>query len=109
MNGSPSVTRSLVFAGANDGTMYAVHRSSGTLAFKVAMPEGCGHVFSSAAIADNGMVYFTCNSPTGGRRRRRLAAGEGSLSDADVHVNVAVGLGAQQMGVLFAINPSLHL
>jgi outer membrane protein assembly factor BamB len=107
MNGSPSVTRSLVFAGANDGTMYAVHRSSGTLAFKVAMPEGCGHVFSSAAIADNGMVYFTCNSPTGGRRRRRLAAGEGSLSDADVHV--AVGLVAQQMGVLFAINPSLHL
>jgi outer membrane protein assembly factor BamB len=107
MNGSPSVTRSLVFAGANDGTMYAVHRSSGTLAFKVAMPEGCGHVFSSAAIADNGMVYFTCNSPTGGRRRRRLAAGEGSLSDADAAV--AVELGAQQMGVLFAINPSLHL
>ena len=35
VNGSPTVTPTLVFAGANDGFMHAVHRGTGTLAFKV--------------------------------------------------------------------------
>ena len=101
MNGSPSLSKDLVFAGANDGFLHAVHRETGAPAFKVAMPEGCPNVFSSPAIADSGMIYFTCNSPTS-RRRRRLGEGERVADPYD---------GDPQPGVgnLFAVNPALHM
>ena len=65
--------------------MHVVHRHTGALAFKIATPADCEHVFSSAATADNGMAYFSCNSPTE----------QGSPSN--------------QTGMLFAINPALHM
>ncbi len=95
MNGSPSVSQDLIYAGANDGAMHVVHRKTGALAYKVTMPEGCENVFSSAAIADNGMAYFSCNSPTADRRQ---------LMQSELEV-----VPKQQLGVLFAINPALHM
>ena len=56
----------------------------------------CGeesHVFSSAAVGDNGMMYFTCNTGTA-RRRRRAQLGEGDTPG---------------VGEFYAINPALHM
>lgn len=104
INGSPTVTRDRVYIGTNDGSLYALHRGTGAVAAKMA--TGCGtegHVFSSAAVADNGMVYFTCNSP--GRRRRRLGPG-GHFEPAtatDPGLSDPPGL-----GMAYAVNPRKH-
>jgi len=92
INGSPTVAPGYVYIGANDGNLYALHRSSGAVAAKIG--TGCGvdgHVFSSVAVADNGMIYFTCNSP--GRRRR--LAGTNNIDPPG-------------MGIAYAIDPSKH-
>jgi len=62
VNGSPSLTDSVLYYGANDHIMRAVDINSGKLLFEIKTPS---NVFSSAAIADNGWVYFGCNSVTG--------------------------------------------
>ena len=94
INGSPTVTPNYVYIGANDGNMYVLHRSTGAVATKFETRCGAdGHVFSSAAIADNGMVFFTCNTPGRrrgrGRRRRRLLDPPGS-------------------GMVYCVDPSKH-
>ena len=74
--------------------MHVVHRGTGKLLFKI--PTQCGeesHVFSSAAVGDNGMMYFTCNTGTA-RRRRRAQLGEGDTPG---------------VGEFYAINPALHM
>ena len=62
LNGSPSVSKDLVFVGSNDRFLHAVHKRTGKLAFKF---KTCANVFSSAAIDDEGWVYIACNSETG--------------------------------------------
>lgn len=58
INGSPSVTAEAVYFGANDGNLYALDRVTGATKFTF---HACSqHIFSSAAIGDNGMLYFTC-------------------------------------------------
>ena len=101
INGSPTVTTTRVYIGTNDGSLYALRRTTGAVVSKMA--TGCGadgHVFSSAAVADNGMVYFTCNSP--GRRRRRLRPGRHfeSTDVADPGLSDPPGL-----GMVYAVNP----
>merc|ERR1712232_931809 len=83
LNSSPSVTEKYVYVGSNDKYLYALDRLSGEVKFKF---KTCAHVFASAAIADNGMVFITCNSETG--------------HPADSHAGT---------GVAYAINPTLHL
>ena len=56
------------------------------------MPDDCPRVFSSAAVDDTGMVYFTCNS-----------AGPG-VSSAEGEDGFPPGV-----GILFSINPTLHM
>jgi outer membrane protein assembly factor BamB len=58
INGSPSVTSDAVYFGANDGNMYAVDRLTGATKFTFTACDS--HIFTSAAIGDNGMLYFTC-------------------------------------------------
>eukprot|EP00043_Microstomoeca_roanoka_P025736 m.9707 g.9707 ORF g.9707 m.9707 type:complete len:402 (-) comp5799_c0_seq1:1466-2671(-) len=82
-NGSPSLSRDLVFVGANDHNMHVLDRFTGELKYKF---PTCANVFSSAAIADNGMVYFSCNTAT-------LDANSDS----------------QNLGEVYAMNPALHL
>jgi len=62
--------------------MYALDRMTGKFKFKILT---CANVFSSAAIADNGMAYFTCNSGT-------------ALETED-----------EALGVVYAVNPGLHM
>ena len=83
LNSSPTLTENFVFVGSNDKYLYALDRKTGALKFKF---ETCAHVFASPAVADNGMVYVTCNSQTG----HPLDIGAGS-------------------GTAYAINPTLHL
>lgn len=85
MNGSPTLTRDLVWVGANDRYMHVLDRHTGVFKFKF---ETCGNVFSSAAISDTGMAFFTCNTGT---------AFLGQVNDPP-------GLGAA-----YALNPSLHM
>eukprot|EP01147_Barroeca_monosierra_P008364 gene8364-904_t len=81
-NGSPSLSRNFVYVGANDHNMHVLDRKTGALKFKF---PTCANVFASAAIADNGMVYFACNTAT-------------LSSEND-----------QNLGEVYAINPSLHI
>jgi outer membrane protein assembly factor BamB len=83
LNSSPSLTEKYVYVGSNDNYMYGLNRLSGEVEFKF---KTCSHVFASAAIADNGMVFITCNSETG-HPYDSLAG----------------------TGVAYAINPTLHL
>ena len=87
LNGSPSLSKEYVFFGSNDHYLYAVSRLTGEFKFKI---ETCGNVFSSPAIADNGMIYFTCYT--------------GSSSDGD-------GDGGTRRGVgkAYAVDPSKHM
>ena len=62
LNGSPSVTLDTVFVGSNDHFLHAVDRTTGAFKFKI---KTCANVFSSAAIADDGMAYIACNTETG--------------------------------------------
>jgi len=65
-NGSPSVSAAgIVYAGSNDRYLHALNSTTGTLLFKFLT---CQNVFASAAIADNGMVFIACNTPTGNRQ-----------------------------------------
>ena len=82
--------------GANDGYMHVVAPKTGKLLFKI--KTQCGeesHVFSSAAVGDNGMMYFTCNT---GTARRRLATDTGDI------VNDTPGV-----GIAYSVNPALHM
>eukprot|EP01052_Picozoa_sp_SAG31_P037683 SAG31_NODE_4905_length_2875_cov_2.277017_5_plen_78_part_00 len=56
----------------------------------------CANVFSSAAISDGGMAYFTCNSGTS-RRREQEKSDRGHERDAP------------GIGKAYAVNPSLHM
>eukprot|EP00045_Choanoeca_perplexa_P009577 m.92673 g.92673 ORF g.92673 m.92673 type:complete len:391 (-) comp14954_c0_seq1:1323-2495(-) len=87
-NGSPSLSKDLVYVGANDHYMHVLDRFTGQLKFKF---ETCANVFASAAIADNGMVFFSCNTAT-----LDLAGNSTTVED-------------QNLGVVYAVNPSLHL
>ncbi|EGD81730.1 hypothetical protein PTSG_02441 [Salpingoeca rosetta] len=91
-NGSPSLSRELVFIGANDHNMHVLDRFTGELKFKF---PTCANVFVSAAIADNGMVYFGCNTAT-------LDADAGPDTDDDDD-------GSENLGAVYAVNPALHL
>ena len=66
-NGSPSIdtVSGIVYAGANDKYLHAVNMTTGSVLFKF---ETCANVFASAAIADSGMVYISCNTVTGNRK-----------------------------------------
>lgn len=86
-NGSPSISNDYVYVGANDHNMHVLHRATGKRAF--VFPT-VANVFSSAAIADNGMVYFGCNSVT-------------AVTDSNGHDDDT------NLGVLYAVNPSLHV
>ena len=80
LNGSPSVARDTVYVGSNDHNLHAVDRITGEAKFIFGT---CANVFSSAAIADNGMIFIACNTVTGGEPW--------------------VGVGA-----VYSIDPSLH-
>ena len=78
-----ALTRHFVFVGSNDKHLHVLDRATGALKFKF---KTCAHVFASAAVADDGMVFVTCNSQTGHP------------------VDVKAGTGEA-----YAINPTLHL
>ena len=81
VNGSPSLAAGLVYVGANDGYLRALNATTGALRFKF---KACEYVFASAAIADSGMVFIACGTPTDPR--------------------AAPGIGA-----VFAVNPAARL
>lgn len=60
-NGSPSISNNLLYVGANDNNMHVLNWQTGKLYFKF---PTCAKVFSSAAIADDGMIYFGCDTDT---------------------------------------------
>jgi outer membrane protein assembly factor BamB len=107
-NGSPTLgdtpqMPSWVSVGANDGYMHVLARATGKLLFK--LKTACGeesHVFSSAAVGDNGMMYYTCN--TGTARRRRLQKSVASSSSVMDH-----GFDAPGVGIAYAADPKLHM
>eukprot|EP00051_Salpingoeca_urceolata_P005069 m.70119 g.70119 ORF g.70119 m.70119 type:complete len:402 (-) comp14039_c0_seq5:151-1356(-) len=85
-NGSPSISRDLVYVGCNDQYLYALNPLTGKTRFRFLT---CANVFASPAIADSGMVFAACNSVD-------LAAATNSSDPPG-------------LGQVYAINPSLHL
>ena len=105
INSSPSidVANSIVYVGANDGALHAVDLRTGARLF--AVPTACSKygknfVFSSAAISDAGNVYFSCNTGTARRRRRRLQTQKrGTFLVEDT----------RGQGIAYSIDPAKHL
>ena len=86
LNGSPSLSKDYVYFGSNDNFLYAVARLTGEFKFKI---ETCGNVFSSAAIADNGMIYFTCYTGSSDSDGARRGVGKAYAVDPSKHISAA--------------------
>lgn len=121
INGSPTLTPTLLYAGANDHKMHCLDRASGTELFSV---NTQANVFASAAVADDGWVYFADNTATldeiheqhaqmirafiecGGITACAMPKAR-AIWEAPTASEVAAG--ASPVGNVYAINPSLHL
>lgn len=103
VNGSPTVTDDYVFVGANDKYMYALHKSDGIRAWRF-LTEA--NVFSSAAVADTGMIYFTCN--TGTLLSSRLETERLMARQASGHGVDPLEVNSVNIGVFYAVNPQLQ-
>lgn len=86
---SPAVTATMVYAGSNDGSLYAIDRKSGNLRWKFATKS---RVDSSPAVS-NGFVYFNSydghfyaiDARTGRRRWTFQTAGERRFEGTHLH------------------------
>jgi len=119
LNGSPTLTPDLLFVGSNDHSLHCLRRSDGAHLFAV---QADANVFASAAVADDGWVFFADNSATlddvralhadmaeawercGGDSRCALAAARGMW-----HRLSASEAGSGAVGHVFAIDPSRHM
>ena len=120
LNGSPTLTPDLLYVGSNDHHLYCLSRTNGSMLFAVPSFE---NVFASAAVADDGWVYFADNTATLDNVRAELGAmarcddAECAMEAARSVMEEAVerreagqeGAFASPSGHVFAIDPSLHL
>ncbi|KAA0156533.1 hypothetical protein FNF31_05886 [Cafeteria roenbergensis] len=119
LNGSPTLTPTLVFVGSNDHSMHCLRRSDGKHLFAV---QAAANVFASAAVADDGWVFFADNTATLDDIRAQnsdmMVAAERCAGDADCALAGARAVwsrsldaerGSGRLGNVYAINPSLHL
>jgi outer membrane protein assembly factor BamB len=121
INGSPTLTPTLLYAGSNDHKMHCLDRATGEERFSV---DAQANVFASAAVADDGWVYFADNSATldeiNEQHAQMIEAFESCLGDRACAMSKAqaiweaptaseVEAGATPVGHVYAVNPSLHL
>jgi hypothetical protein len=93
--------------------MYALDRLTGEMKFRFLT---CANVFSSAAIADNGMIYFGCNTVTAVSEVRPtpFSLSPGPKMQSCFYSSCSCPIlspqtGSANLGKLYAINPAKHL
>jgi outer membrane protein assembly factor BamB len=120
LNGSPTLTPDLVYVGSNDHSMHCINRTNGQALFAI---QATANVFSSAAVADDGWVFFSDNSVTASDVRRQNKMMHQAFLDCNRDTECALErarpiwqsltkaeqLGAGNLGHVFAFNPSNHL
>lgn len=121
LNGSPSLTPGLLYVGANDHQLYCLNRSTGSKLFSV---PAQANVFASAAIADDGWVYFADNTATLSeiKQQHRSMADAWKACGSDAACAAArmqavweertpseLAADANPVGHVYAVNPSKHL